>query len=103
MGSSHLQLLTQRSRGYHTYNYFGGNTMKGFILTTIFMAAILANNGVANSKKLVVTYLGTDFILPGGCPVLKTGGLSEQQKRQRTFNQCMKTKALKQGCFTDKL
>ena len=63
--------------------------MKGFILTTIFMAAILANNGVANSKKLVVTYLGTDFILPGGCPVLKTGGLSEQQRRERAFNECM--------------
>jgi len=63
--------------------------MKGFILTTIFMATILANNVGVSSKKMVVTYLGTDFILPGGCPKLQTGGISEQQKRERAFKECM--------------
>ena len=69
-------------------DYFFENTMKGFILTTIFVAALLVNDGVL-SKKMVVTYLGTDHILPGGCPVHIKGGFSGQQERERIFNDCM--------------
>jgi hypothetical protein len=37
--------------------------MKGIVLALIVIVTT-----TASSKKLVVTYLGTDFILPGGCP-----------------------------------
>jgi len=72
---------------------------------TIFLALAVA---FASSKKMIVTYLGTDFILPGGCPSPSCDPSlrdcrAEQIEREKIFNECMETKAAKQGCFTDPL
>ena len=68
--------------------------MKG--LNTIFMLAaiLLVTTGGVNSKKMIVTYLGTDFILPGGCPPPKCDSTlrdcrKEHIEREKKFNQCM--------------
>ena len=63
---------------------------------------------LSTAEKKVVTYLGTDFILPGGCPAppcqSKLRNCEEEHGEMlEKFNTCMATKSKKQGCFTDRL
>ena len=63
---------------------------------------------LSTAEKKVVTYLGTDFILPGGCPPPpcqpKLRNCEEEHGEMlEKFNTCMATKSKKQGCFTDRL
>ena len=75
--------------------------MKGLFFVSIIIATVSA-------KKMVVTYLGEDFILPGGCPPPQcNAGLSDCREShlemEKLFQECMKDKSSKQGCVTDRL
>jgi len=76
---------------------------------SIFIVLALLSTSIAEKK--VVTYLGTDFILPGGCPPLSLAQcnpeqrncLQEHNEMQEKFDECMVEKAKKQGCLTDRI
>ena len=63
------------------------------------MAAFMAKNGCCSilnitlpawsAKNMLVTYMGKDIILPGGCPMNKKGSLFWQNKFEQEFNECM--------------
>ena len=80
--------------------------MARFNLFVIFTLAFLALS--IKAEKKVVNYLGTDFILPGGCPPppcdKKLRDCRKEHLDMKTkFDECMAEKAAKQGCFTDNL
>merc|ERR1711981_619334 len=92
MGTVELQLLDRVQVGI----------MKGL---SVFILII----SVVSAKKMVVTYLGTDFILPGGCPPPPTCNSELRDCRKshldmvKLFDECMKDLSAKQGCVTDRL
>lgn len=77
--------------------------------SSAFVVAFCCLLSATAAEKKVVTYLGTDFILPGGCPppALCNPALrdcrQEHIEMQEKFDSCMLEKAKKQGCFTDRL
>ena len=81
--------------------------MKHSISFIVLALNLLSSTSFAEKK--VVTYLGTDFILPGGCPSPaqcnpeQRNCLQEHIEMQEKFNECMVEKSKKQGCFTDRL
>ena len=63
---------------------------------------------LSTAEKKIVTYLNTDFILPGGCPPplcnpKSTDCRKEFRAMKEKFDACMVKKPLKHGCFTDRL
>lgn len=68
----------------------------------------LVTQSLTNCDHLFFQFLGTDFILPGGCPAPQCNPSlrdcrKEHLEMEEVFTQCMTTKSAKQGCFTDRL
>ena len=66
--------------------------MKPGFLLAVVVVALAAQT--ASAKKMVVTYLGTDFILPGGCPPPTCNPKlrdcrAEHIEREQKFDDCM--------------
>ena len=77
-------------------------------MAKLIFFTLMATVGLVSGTKMVVTYLGTDFILPGGCPPPPCDENLRDCRRQQIdmktkFDDCMVDKATKQGCMTDKL
>ncbi len=69
------------------------NALKGLAVGLAFILALSVTT--VASKKMVVTYLGTDFILPGGCPPPPCNPTKDRNCRKEhidmeaQFNDCM--------------